>query len=203
MSRNCSNAASTSCDDQQEPSNPSTAFNAAACSPRSMPVTRSFRMKWACCSSERCSSSAICASSSMLRASKYSRIASRSSVRSCRASPEPQTLRECSGVRRCTLRTTSTPLAPPKRRRRALFRNSAGSNSRSTAALSNATSISRAPGRSFSNCPMLPNILEIPICTSASSNNHSACGPWSCTSRPSASPRFSAARPSASTQAVQ
>mmetsp|Transcript_128724 Transcript_128724/g.321176 ORF Transcript_128724/g.321176 Transcript_128724/m.321176 type:complete len:233 (-) Transcript_128724:611-1309(-) len=96
----------------------------------------------------------------MLPEMKYSRIASRTSARNCRASPEPQTLRECRGVCRCALRTASTPSRPPKRIRRALLRNSAGKISCSTALRSTHVTCS---SRSLESDPCnMPSSLEKP-----------------------------------------
>mmetsp|Transcript_21762 Transcript_21762/g.61773 ORF Transcript_21762/g.61773 Transcript_21762/m.61773 type:complete len:226 (-) Transcript_21762:811-1488(-) len=203
MSRSWSKATCTSADDQHLPRRCCTASRAAACSQRSMAVTSNVRRKCACSSSERCSSPTICASSSMLRESKYSRMDSRSSARKCRWSPEPQTLRECMGVWRWTLRTTSTPFAPPNRILLALRRNSAGSNSCSTAPIRNATSASVTLGLSLACCPAAPSSRETPICTSASSNSQPSDMLWRCASILSTRFLFSARRPSPSRHAAQ
>mmetsp|Transcript_45560 Transcript_45560/g.145327 ORF Transcript_45560/g.145327 Transcript_45560/m.145327 type:complete len:390 (+) Transcript_45560:969-2138(+) len=107
------------------------------------------------------------------------------------------------GVRRCAARTTSTPQGPPKRIRRALRRNSAGSTSCSTAPPNSPVSISVVPGLSRSNASIPPRSLEKPSCTSTSSKSHASWAVWSCLSIASTKLLFSAARPSASQQAVQ
>mmetsp|Transcript_3608 Transcript_3608/g.10461 ORF Transcript_3608/g.10461 Transcript_3608/m.10461 type:complete len:361 (+) Transcript_3608:85-1167(+) len=173
MSRSCWKASLTSVSVQQDPSRPATASRAVSVSSLSMPVTSSFLTNFACSGSERCSSWTMHSSSWMLFESKYSMIDSLTSVRNCLASPVPQTLRLCCGVSRWAFLTTSTPAAPPKRMRRALFRNSAGSSSCCTAPTSSPTISFETSSVASSTCPILPSSLEKPRCRSTSSRTQS------------------------------
>mmetsp|Transcript_100306 Transcript_100306/g.261485 ORF Transcript_100306/g.261485 Transcript_100306/m.261485 type:complete len:244 (+) Transcript_100306:494-1225(+) len=203
MSRSCSKAPRTSLPDHTLPSSCETARRAASDSPISMPVARSLRTKAVCSFSERCSSSAIWASSSTSLESKNSRIASRTSSRKWRASPEPQALRECRGVCRWAARSTWTPRSPPKRSRRALLRNSAGSSSRSTAPASSATRCSAAPGWAASMPSAAPSSREKPSWMSTSSSSQFSAALCNWPSMPSTRPRFSASSPSWSKHDIQ
>mmetsp|Transcript_7436 Transcript_7436/g.20905 ORF Transcript_7436/g.20905 Transcript_7436/m.20905 type:complete len:214 (-) Transcript_7436:790-1431(-) len=175
MSLSWSKAARTSSGVQKKPSSSATASSALSGLPRSIPWTRSFRTKRTSSLPERCSSSTMRPSSSALPESKYSRMASWISVWMCRSSPDPQTLRECAGVCLCAWRTICTPNGPPKRSRRAHFRNSAGKSSCSTAQRSRPVNAAWPALPAFASSPAMPRSLEKPNCRSTSTSSPSSC----------------------------